>query len=380
MRRRTDPRTTNPDDLRELRAFRAEDAAPDADARAAARLALLELIEAEQGAAGPRPAAPRARRVRRRLFAGGLGLATCLAATLALVLGSGGVRPERARASAAAAALNAAAIVAADSRADVTLGAGEYWYVRSERVEPFRIWTYGGVTFRLADVHTRNETWVDAAGGQRIVSDVIGDPQFATPADRRAWIEAGRPTLGLHQDLRIAPAVLTGVRGLRTVTPSTDGWTTLVGMTYKRLRALPGNDDRALVAQLTASVAGAPGGPFALAADLLRKAPLRPAQRAALYRVMAKTPGTTLQGTVHDLHGRSGTGITLVTNGLRVTLIFDPRTAALLDVDHEVTDVAELLAAQDPVFSDDPATVKGVLGYHEGLLASGVVGSTHSRP
>jgi hypothetical protein len=362
MRWRREPRTTHPDDLQELRRFHAEDAAQPADARAAARVALLQAIEAEARAAGPRPAAPRAPRARRRLFAGGLGLAACAATALAFLLGSGGVRPEHADASAASAALNAAAIVTANATADVKLGAGRYWYVRSEEVQHTHLLTVDGVAIRVVDVRTRTETWVDAEGGGRRVTNVVRDVRFATPADRRAWIDSGRVSLGLHQSLRFAPGA--------------DGWQDLVGMSHEQLRALPGDDDHALVARLAAATAGQPGGSFLLAAQLLRQAPLAPAQRAALYRVMAKTPGTTLQGTLHDLDGRLGTAVSLVRNGVRVTLIFDPDTAALLDVDYEVTDVDAALAA-NPGFD---RTTADALAWHETLLASGVVRSTHSRP
>jgi len=369
MTRLDEPLISHPDDLRALRAFRAEDATLDADARAAARVALLEQIEAASPAAAP-PATRRGvplRRPRRCLFAG-LGLASGAAAAVALVLalGSGGVRPEPAS---AADALNRAADVAAEGQQQPLLADGQYWYMRSESFEPSR--TYGAgspqgqVTFRLADVRTRTEQWIDSAGGGRTIRQLIGEPRFATPADREAWIAAGRPSLGRDEDYRSAPGGLAGsADGTRP--QRIDGWLTLVGMSYEPLRALPTDDDDALADQLARAAGDLPGRSFALGANLLRLAPLTAAQRAAIYRVLARVPGTELLGTVTDELGRTGTGIAFAHDGVRVELIFDPATAALLAVHR----------------SGRSVSAPGMQGedVQEALLATGVVDGPDDRP
>jgi hypothetical protein len=56
---------------------------------------------------------------------------------------------------------------------------------------------------------------------------------------------------------------------------------------------------------------------------------LRPGQRAALYELLAQTPGFTVVPGVRDAIGRVGVGIEW-RFGLRDALIFDPTTYALL--------------------------------------------------
>jgi hypothetical protein len=55
-----------------------------------------------------------------------------------------------------------------------------------------------------------------------------------------------------------------------------------------------------------------------------------PAQRAALYRFLAATPGLTVESRVHDVSGRSGIGVVWHFYGSKAMNIFDPRTFAYL--------------------------------------------------
>ncbi|MGH8961232.1 MAG: CU044_5270 family protein [Jatrophihabitantaceae bacterium] len=57
---------------------------------------------------------------------------------------------------------------------------------------------------------------------------------------------------------------------------------------------------------------------------------IRPAQRAALYRYLAATPGLTVERHVHDVSGRSGIGVVWHFYGSKAMNIFDPRTFAYL--------------------------------------------------
>ena len=57
---------------------------------------------------------------------------------------------------------------------------------------------------------------------------------------------------------------------------------------------------------------------------------LSPAQQAALYRLVAQTPGTSLVRHVNDAVGRPGVGVQWIYQGLATVLIFDPRTYAYL--------------------------------------------------
>jgi hypothetical protein len=57
---------------------------------------------------------------------------------------------------------------------------------------------------------------------------------------------------------------------------------------------------------------------------------LLPAQQAALYRLVARTPGTSLVRHVKDAAGRPGVGVQWIYQGLATVLIFDARTYAFL--------------------------------------------------
>ena len=66
--------------------------------------------------------------------------------------------------------------------------------------------------------------------------------------------------------------------------------------------------------------------------SLMGQAYLSPAQRAALYELMARTPGFTVVPGMRDATGRAGVGIEWVYEGGRAVNIFDPRTYAYLGV------------------------------------------------
>jgi hypothetical protein len=57
---------------------------------------------------------------------------------------------------------------------------------------------------------------------------------------------------------------------------------------------------------------------------------LLPAQRAALYKFLATTPGLTLERNVKDITGRPGIGVGWSFQGSKAVLIFDPSTYTLL--------------------------------------------------
>ena len=78
---------------------------------------------------------------------------------------------------------------------------------------------------------------------------------------------------------------------------------------------------------------------------LLSEAHVSPEQRAALFEALARMAGVTSLGTVADARGRSGEGVLSAlpaadpSTGAHFTVIFDPRTSALLSwtVTNDVT-------------------------------------------
>ncbi|GIE78752.1 hypothetical protein Aph02nite_47020 [Actinoplanes philippinensis] len=97
--------------------------------------------------------------------------------------------------------------------------------------------------------------------------------------------------------------------------------------------------------------------------DLARERLLTPAVRAAVLRVVAQLPGLTLDGSVTDRAGRTGTAFSVTTDhsGLptRHTLIVDPVTGVLLGYEQMLTTDAGKLAVRVPA----------VIGYETYLTA-----------
>jgi hypothetical protein len=64
--------------------------------------------------------------------------------------------------------------------------------------------------------------------------------------------------------------------------------------------------------------------------EMLQSDYILPAQRAALYRFLAGTPGLTVDRHVRDVSGRPGIGVVWHFYGSKAMNIFDPRTFAYL--------------------------------------------------
>ena len=64
--------------------------------------------------------------------------------------------------------------------------------------------------------------------------------------------------------------------------------------------------------------------------EMLQSDYILPAQRAALYRFLAATPGLTVEAHVRDVSGRPGIGVVWHFYGSKAMNIFDPRTFAYL--------------------------------------------------
>jgi hypothetical protein len=337
-----------------LRAFRTEDAAPDATASTAARAALMERIEAEAAAlsphaaatastapastsaAGPAPAArDRARHSRRRpawlrrglpALAGGAALATAAAAAIAVTSGidAGGVAPPPA--SAAEVLRHAAAV--ASKAPDLALAPGQRLHTRTEGTELFT--NYRRRSY-LAIMTMRTDEWVGADGRGRLRWQMAGEPAFPTSVERAEWIADGRRSLtgGRTGPIDLPPDAPAELHGKPY-------WLGHTPITYEQLRRLPA-DPVALAARIAdglrpgATPAQVPGQLFDAAGYLLAQTPAPPALRSALYRVIANVPGVELLGEARDARGRAGTAVARTADGKRVELVFDPRTALLLE-------------------------------------------------
>jgi len=258
-----------------------------------ARALLARIVETPLRAARPRA---RRRRVAIPAFA-----AAAVAAAIAVFVSVGGHGTP----SAAAAMLRKTADVA---RAQTPLvpGPGQYLYTKSVAGAINTTVPVGGAdaVYNVFVPEVR-EIWIGPDGGR--LYETTGAPHFPTARDRERWIADGSPQLEEPPSETTLPPA--------------------------RPLDLPSDPD-ALYARLEQDARGHGSGlyseMFTLVGDSLRETSATPAQRAALFQVVARIPGVELVGAVKDDAGRAGVAVALSNHDIRSMLIFDPRTSALL--------------------------------------------------
>ncbi len=234
--------------------------------------------------------------------------------------------------SAAAAVLMHAASVAANQPANSVPGAGQYLYYRT---------TQGSIEDSGAPVGQRHfllfstmttDNWVttDGAGRERVNVTT----HLLAPSEKEAWEAAGSPhsaslTTGIYEGTFPSKTLAVGM----TAVSGTDGEYRL---TYPSSSDLPTNP-AALKRYLDHYDNNSdPVTAFLTASDIFEKG-ASPALRSALFQVIEKLPGVTVVGPTRDEAGRSGLGIEIDSpasfysgGNLRILLIFDPNTSAVL--------------------------------------------------
>jgi hypothetical protein len=377
-----------------VRGIGADTPDPDAVTTSAARARLLGAIGAEAatgGAAvtdmavdlGAGRMARQARRAdrRRRLLAAGAAIAALLATALAVPLllrpptpgtqepgpGAGVAGDVLATAEPAAVKVLTTAAAAAARTLEPPFGPGKYWYVRERGT---KVGTNhdeaGSPKSFFYRIPYENETWW-AIDGELRVRETNGRPQFLTPAERAAWVAAGRPELQLPNRTR-------------TENPGTsdrsDGW---LPLTYEQIQQLPTDPARLTEVLSERLYAGQPMGScpippgldvaavrcphrpvtdvdrFGAIVFLVTHYPLPGELRSALYQALTRLDGIELTGEVTDLAGRRGVGVTSSSPDRsrvpeRSVLIFDPATGRLLGS-------RSVLAAEVPGWRLTPGTV-----------------------
>ena len=327
------------DDLvAQLQLVRDEDLASESGSPNAEALFERIVADLDGAARSSKPIHEPARRGRRWLIATAAALLVGAVALLAIDVGSS---PEVV--TPAAAALREAADAA---RAQDGIPPGHYLYVRSANaslafgevpVDPSG--DPEGPTLECCEAlvpHIR-ELWLgDHAGDAMLRERSAGDPHFLNERERERWIGVGRPELE-------AKTPFSGI--LAGIPPR--AW-------YEGPLDLPSDADAIYEqfeqdAEADQSAPGAPvdvdvgGSMFLHFSDVLREARATPEQRAAAYEALARVPGLTLVGEVTDRLGRPGVavGLDVVDNepsGFlhRYVLVFDPKTADLLEERREV--------------------------------------------
>jgi len=264
-----------------------------------ARALLAEILAVPvEGAAISLPERSSRRRRPPRRWLAVPALAAAAAVLAAVLVSGGGGTPG-----AAAATLEQVAKVAREQHALVPKP-GQFLYTKSVSAYLDTTVPAGGAAYNVLVPHVR-EIWLGPTGGR--LYETSGTPRFLTARDRANWIADGRPTLteGPSEN-RLPP-------GRRLDLPSNPD------ALYTRLE----HDARGHGSSLA-------GEMFTLVGDSLRETSATPAQRAALYQVAARIPGVVLVGRVRDSAGRPGLAVAREDHGIRFTLIFDPRTSALL--------------------------------------------------
>jgi hypothetical protein len=171
----------------------------------------------------------------------------------------------------------------------------------------------------------------DGTGSEMIT---LGDPSFSSSADKATWIALGSlvlvPSHQITESLPLTPAQSqqqTAQNGLGA--PPTSPTV----LPYNEVAALP-TDPGTLEQELVAKYENGHldvGQTFDLAANLLEEG-AGPAQRSALYKMVASLPGVTLDGpTVTDITDKQGTGVSVDVDGARRELVFDPTTSSVLE-------------------------------------------------
>jgi hypothetical protein len=305
-----------------------------AETRSARANALFARIASEREGEETAEVRPRSRPARRWLIAAGL------AAIGAVVTFAIGVGPSSEGVTPAAAALRDAAAAA---RTQDAIPPGRYLYVRSENaslafgIVPIDPSDVEGATLECCEAlvpHVR-ELWLgDHTGDARLHERSAGAFQFLSDEEERRWIELGRPKLEAKTPFS---GILAGIPAR--------SW-------YQGPLDLPSDADAVyeLFRRNAEAATQAPGVPvsiglemFVALSDVLREARATPEQRAAVYEALARVPGVKLLGEVTDRFGRQGTAVAIAAEDnepsgflFRHVLVFDPRTANLLEERREV--------------------------------------------
>ena len=171
----------------------------------------------------------------------------------------------------------------------------------------------------------------DGTGTEKLT---LADPTFPTSADRSTWQGLGSLTLvGLHQIVEPFPLSEAVSEAQAADAGLGDEPASPVVLSYSEVSALP-TDPAVLEQQLVDQYEDGhfnAGQTFDLASTLLEEG-AGPAQRAALYKMVASLPNVSNDGpAVTDVTHVSGQAVSIDESGVRHELIFDPTTSAVLE-------------------------------------------------
>ncbi|MFF4653736.1 CU044_5270 family protein [Streptomyces sp. NPDC001380] len=215
-------------------------------------------------------------------------------------------------------------LLSAAMKAEASPAEGTYWQTTTH-AQYVDVAEANGRLFAVRTSSTENwSVGVRPGTKSLMVSGLDSETEPRTPADKAAWQAAGSPRrvqlevwepTGSHAILSKMgtgrPTVLRTNIGGKIYAVGPDN------VSYKDLQALPSTSAglRRHLEELYAQDNGADGRAWGRSAWMLRQAgnlvtmPVKPAVRAAAYRVMAGLPGVRVVGHVTDPLGREGVGV-----------------------------------------------------------------------
>lgn len=246
------------------------------------------------------------------------GLASALLAVLGILPSSGGQPALGVGQASAQAVLARAAMIAASTPASTVANAHQFLYIKW--IRSFAgTQTARGHTFAFTNGQTEQD-WEapDGSGRQRLGA---GFYKFLTPADRAAWVAAGRP--------RVAkPAVIDGTYPRRAYFNECDiSPRGTIGLSTNPTQLL-----RQVVTRYEQHHYSA-GATLNMAACILISSAYPPL-KAATYRMIERLRGVEYLGPMRDGIGRRGVGVAVPDRkaGIKSVVIFDRVTAMPLEL------------------------------------------------
>lgn len=268
----------------------------------------------------------------------------------------------------AEAALARLASVAAAQPVGAVPGPGHFlYYETSQTMTGTTPQPVGAPQFLFRQAKT-TQTWVapNGSGRQRITT---GQPRLVDPSHHAAWVAAGSP-----QPLLESPGVVDTLypsRGSPNGGPlvSAHGEYSLSFLNSSKFPTQPAALQR-YMDRYFGIYDNSASATFQLAANVLQVG-ARPALRSAIFELIEHLRGVVLLGTTNDPLGRTGTGVAVQEGQSRTTLVFDPKTSAVLGERSVAVQSTHRAGADIPT-----GTVLGT----ETFGTTGITASTSSYP
>jgi hypothetical protein len=211
-------------------------------------------------------------------------------------------------------------LIARNAPAEAAPGPGQYLYRETRSTGTSLYVSQDGVYRYVYGSTDDEERWLANDGSGRVVT-TTGHYTYLTPADRQVY-EA---------------CVAAQTRDACQISGEGHSWTDNYGpgeLFIRDTSRIPADPDQLLQLIEDRQIVSGPKGDwesFVLATDLIRDSYARPELRAALYEVMANLSEIEVVGDTTDSIGRRGIALASTHDGFRNEVVFDPKTAQILE-------------------------------------------------